>query len=401
MKSEGQLTIEELGEFLAKLAEKSESVYWLSNPDFSRIIYVSPAYEKIWGYPREVLYQSSATWMDHLAPDDIKCRNHPLMAEQIASFGPDARIEEVYKIIRADGKFRWILDRCFPIYNEANECLAVSGVAIDITDDKQAEEALKKAKEEAESAFAEMEKMNEGLKLIAASIAHELRTPLSAISSAMKGILKYLPQLLTTYQIAKDNRLQIPYIPSYRVELLNKINNQIQREIESSHLIIDMLLMKIQQPNTIKSDFQIYSIVACINEAIKRYPLATEDKILIHWTPDTDFHFKGKSALIIHVFFNLIKNALYYVKNTDKGEITISLASDSDFNKVYFKDTGKGIAPEILPHIFERFYSKTTGGAGIGLAFCKQVLQEIGGDINCQSIEHEFTQFEILFPPLS
>lgn len=92
----------------------------------------------------------------------------------------------------------------------------------------------------------------------------------------------------------------------------------------------------------------------------------------------------------------MVKNALHYVNLNNNSEIYIYIKHGSPFDKVYFKDTGKGISADNLPHIFERFFSKTIGG--VGLAFCKQTLQEIGGDILCSSVENEFTKFELRFP---
>lgn len=68
------------------------------------------------------------------------------------------------------------------------------------------------------------------------------------------------------------------------------------------------------------------------------------------------------------------------------------------YNSLYFKDTSTGIAPEVLPHIFESFYSKTARGTGVGLAFCKSTMREFGGDIVCESVEGEFTTFVLTFP---
>ena len=120
MEASTHLSLEAIADFLSKLAEKSESVYWLSSPDFKRIAYISPAYEKIWGRSRNILYAEPELWITYLHPDDVK-NYHPihLMAERVAKLGPAARYEEDYRILRPDGEVRWIIDRGFPIYDEA------------------------------------------------------------------------------------------------------------------------------------------------------------------------------------------------------------------------------------------------------------------------------------------
>ena len=64
------------------------------------------------------------------------------------------------------------------------------------------------------------------------------------------------------------------------------------------------------------------------------------------------------------------------------------------------KDYGRGIAKENLPHIFDRFYTKSRSGTGIGLAFCKTLMEELGGTIECKSSLGKYTRFTLTFPEL-
>src|SRR6185437_15188103 len=126
-----KLTLEDIGSFLGKLAEKSESVYWLSSADFKKIQYISPAYEKIWGRNRDILYKEPELWITYLHPDDV-VGHHPIhaMAERVEKEGPSARYHESYRIIRPDGEIRWIIDQGFPIYNVDGQCCGITGVAV-------------------------------------------------------------------------------------------------------------------------------------------------------------------------------------------------------------------------------------------------------------------------------
>ena len=100
---------------------------------------------------------------------------------------------------------------------------------------------------------------------------------------------------------------------------------------------------------------------------------------------------------------NLIKNGLYYVQRAGKGEITISTETTDNANHILVHDTGAGIPLMVRKQIFERFYTTTrTGqGAGIGLSFCKMVMEAIGGDIKCESVEGDHTTFTLTFPRAS
>ena len=115
---------------------------------------------------------------------------------------------------------------------------------------------------------------------------------------------------------------------------------------------------------------------------------------------EDDFKFMGDELLMIHIIFNLLKNALYYIADASKGKISIILERGEEVNKLYFKDTGTGISQEILPHIFDHFFSKTENGTGIGLSFCKMAMERINGEISCFSKEGEFTEFLLTFPIL-
>lgn len=115
-----------------------------------------------------------------------------------------------------------------------------------------------------------------------------------------------------------------------------------------------------------------------------------------------DFEYEGISVLTSHILYNLLKNALRAIVNADKGTIKIKLESGVRFNKLIFRDTATGIAKEFLPKMFKLFESQTTaeGGTGVGLAFCKTIMQSYGGDIVCGSVEGEYTEFILTFPCL-
>lgn len=108
-------------------------------------------------------------------------------------------------------------------------------------------------------------------------------------------------------------------------------------------------------------------------------------------------------ALTNHILYNLIKNALRAIGNSDKGMIIIRLETGEKLNKLIFRDTATGISKEFLPKMFKLFESQSAsqGGTGVGLAFCKLIMQSYSGDIVCDSVEGEFTEFVLSFPAVS
>jgi PAS domain S-box-containing protein len=120
-----------------QLAHHIREVFWMSNADKSRIIYVSRAYEEIWGKTCSSLYTSPKSWTDAIHPDDRK-----LVLENTATKLLTGEYDEVYRIIRPDGSIRWVQDRAFPIRDAAGNIYRIVGIADDITKRKQAWDAL-------------------------------------------------------------------------------------------------------------------------------------------------------------------------------------------------------------------------------------------------------------------
>ena len=139
-----------------------------------------------------------------------------------------------------------------------------------------------------------------------------------------------------------------------------------------------------------------------MDEALGCYPFAAGEQGRIR-VEGGDFELFGPQTLLIHVLHNLIKNALDGVHAAGKGDIRLALESGSDWNRLTVTDTGSGIAPEVMPRIFDEFFSlKGPGrGTGMGLPFCRRVMNDLGGDIACRSILGEYTRVELRFPPIA
>ncbi|MEA5501075.1 PAS domain S-box protein [Limnoraphis robusta] len=144
--SERQQTQEALQtseERFRQMAENVEDVFWIAQMQDYKVLYVSPAYETLWGYSCESLYANPYKWMEMIHPED-RSKAEVAFTEQVKT----GRCAVEFRVIRPDGSIRWIRDRGFPIPEEDGQIRRVAGIAEDITERKQAEAALKQREEE-------------------------------------------------------------------------------------------------------------------------------------------------------------------------------------------------------------------------------------------------------------
>ncbi len=228
----------------------------------------------------------------------------------------------------------------------------------------------------------------DSIKMLAGAIAHELRTPLASISMMSTNLKKSLTRLFESQENQGSTEPD---------KALMSMPERLNSTAKNAFTIIDMVLMNLKDVSG-QDVSKIISMEYYVRETLADYPLTETEKSLINFNPTTDFEFKGDETLFKHVLFNLLKNALHYVKASGKGEITITLKPGRYENQLIFKDTGKGMPESMVPHIFDRFYSRTQHGTGIGLAFCKSVMSKFKGSIACESIENVHTTFILSFP---
>jgi len=124
-----------------QLAENINKVFWLANPEVTQIHYVSPAYEKMWGRSCTSLYAEPTSWMDSVHPDDRE-RAREVRAQAVAG-----EHDQTYRIVCPDGSLRWVHDRAFPVRDDSGNLVRIAGVAEDITELKNAEALVARARE--------------------------------------------------------------------------------------------------------------------------------------------------------------------------------------------------------------------------------------------------------------
>lgn len=266
-----------------------------------------------------------------------------------------------------DGVKRVFLSKKMPWIDPQKNVQGIVGISFDVTAQKELEQAHNELiAKELKSAI-----------LVSASIAHEVRTPMATIQNLVEIIRELQPDLKPETE---------DYLES------------ITKETNRTNEFINILLANIKKIDT--SRFTQVKIRKCIFDAVDRFPYSNEkDRALITIEePIEDFEFYGDDNLMVHVFFNLIKNAIFFIKASKKGEITIHYEATDDKHLLYFTDTACGIPEDILVNIFDSFYTTSKVGSGIGLSFCKMAFEAFGGKIRCVSEVDKYTKFIMEFP---
>lgn len=127
-----------------QMADNIEEVFWMTDALTGEELYMSPASERVWGRTSEYLMQNSTTFMDCVLPED-----RPVVQRGVERERAGEKVEMEYRITRPDGTVRWIWDRAFPVFDEKGQVKILAGIAADITERKQAVEALRESENKA------------------------------------------------------------------------------------------------------------------------------------------------------------------------------------------------------------------------------------------------------------
>jgi heavy metal sensor kinase len=210
-----------------------------------------------------------------------------------------------------------------------------------------------------------LNKTFESQKQFIADASHEIRTPLTVI----KGNLDLLKR-----NIAEADRK----------ESLRAIEAEARR---LSMIAGDLLLLAEVEAGQVQKQENV-SLKELVTEELKRARLSTDNQEIVLGHIE-DLRVTGDPYKLRQVLSNLVDNAIKYTPRG--GSVTLSVFRHGDWAKVVVSDTGIGIAPENLPHLFDRFYrvdkarSRGGGGTGLGLAIVKEIIEQHGGKITVDS----------------
>jgi PAS domain S-box-containing protein len=365
--------LQERDERFRQIAENINEVFWITNLAMDQMIYVSPAYEKIWGRTCDSLYEHPHNWIDAIHPDD-----RDRVIKSALNQTQRVNYDETYRILRPNGTVRWIHDRGFPICNAEGVVYRIVGTAEDITKQRKLEEQ-----------FLQAQKM-EAIGTLAGGIAHDFNNILAAITGYA--------------ELGKMAAKDLPKVREYLDTILQAGNRAIG-------LVKQILTFSRQQEQT-RETVQLREVV---DESVKLLRATIPATIEFNISLAADASPVLADVNQIHqVVMNLGTNAWHAMKdkpgrlNIKLENFTVDAAMSETHNqlrprpyvRLSVSDTGCGMPQAVMKHIFEPFYTtKPRGeGTGLGLSVVHGIMQSHDGTITVYSQIGEGTVFHLYFP---
>ncbi|MGQ4647264.1 ATP-binding protein [Lyngbya aestuarii] len=349
-----------------QLAENINQVFWLTSSDKTQMLYVSPAYEAIWGRTSQSLQEQPLSWLDTVHSEDQQLVRDSLEIEMQGKFS-----SQEFRIVHPEKGIRWLESRAFPIKSDSGKLERIAGIVEDITERKQADldtrQALEREKE-----------LNELKSRFVAMVSHEFRNPLNAISG--------LTQLLERYS------------SSWSAEKKQEVFGRIRAGVNKmDNLLDDVLLIGRAEVGKLKFEPVQLELEKLCRELINELQLSTESKHQIEFTYQGSKTAVVDEKLLRQILTNLLSNALKY---SPKGS-TVECQVNCQASQVTFQiqDQGIGIPEKDKPRLFESFHRAANvgkiPGTGLGLAIVKQCVELHQGEITVESEVGVGTTFRV------
>jgi PAS domain S-box-containing protein len=353
-----------------QLAENIDQVFWMLDLSTHKVLYASPAFERIWGCDTSALYRDRGWLIQTVHPED---------RERAAGFlgrvGAGSA-EEYYRIIRPDGAVRWIHDRAFVVRNPEGEPYRVAGIADDITAQRELEDQLNQAN-----------KM-EAVGRLAGGVAHDFNNLLTVIGGYSQMLLEN-----TGAGDAKRGKLEQILNAANRAGILTK-------------QLLAFSRRQVQQPGLVNVNHLVTNMQAMLGRIIG-------EQVTIETALDPELGLiKADPHQLEQVVMNLAVNARDAMPNGGLFRIATHMAGairpangpgpdeSGRYVRVSITDTGCGMDERIRERAFEPFFTtKGVGkGTGLGLSTVYGIVHQNLGKIQVFSQPGQGTVFELYFP---
>jgi PAS domain S-box-containing protein len=334
------------------LVNSVEGIVWEADVPSFQFLFISKQAERVLGYPVERWLSEPTFWKDHVHPDD---REWALQFWQTATAEKrDHQFE--YRMIAADGSVVWLRD-LVTVVVEGDRATRVRGLMVDLTNRKQAEEALRQAQADL-AHVSRVTTMGE----LTASLAHEVKQPIAAASTNATTCLRWwagdTPNIeearAAAMRIVKDGKRAAEIIS--RIRLLFQKGSPQRELVDVNEVIREMIVL-------LRGETTRYSI-SIRTELATDLPQAMGDRVQLQ-----------------QVLMNLMLNGIDAMKDADGSRELIikSQGAESEEVVVSVTDSGVGLPPHQAEQIFNAFFTTKPHGTGMGLRISRSIIESHGG----------------------
>ncbi|MET0553955.1 MAG: response regulator [Vicinamibacteria bacterium] len=355
-----------------QLAENIPEVFWVSPVEGGRPLYVSPAYETVWGQTLESFYERPSSWLDAVIPEDVDTAH--AFAERSAR---GETVSEEFRISRPDGALRWLWVRSFPVRDEGGTLRRIAGVTLDITDRRSLDQQFRQA-----------QKM-EAVGRLAGGVAHDFNNLIGVVMGYGESALRTLP-------------------PGHAAR--PKLDQVLQAAERATRVTRQLLVFSRKH----SPDPRVVSLDAVIHEMerlLRR--LIGEDLDLVVRAGPAGACIRADVREVEQVLMNLAVNARDAMP--EGGRLTIETTVErvaahsgpaergvrtGDYVVLTVSDTGTGIPADVQPQIFEPFFTTKDPerGTGLGLSTVYGIVDQAQGSILLDSQAGAGASFRIYWP---
>ncbi|MBF0422612.1 MAG: response regulator, partial [Magnetococcales bacterium] len=362
--------LRESEEKFRQMTESIQEMFWLREVDTGQLLYVSPAYETLWGRPVGALYRHPDSRFDAVHPDD-----RPRVRQAMADNPAFCDLE--YRVRHADGSQRWIHERSFPVADQSGSTYRIAGVAVDVTGHKMAEERSRKL----EGQLFQTRKL-EAIGIMAGGIAHDFNNILS-------GIIGFTEMALRG----------VEHVPLVK----NQLNAVLEAGLRAAELVRQILTFSRE---TGPMPLEPVLVAPLFKETVKLLRTHLPDHIELHLDLDPEAGpVLCQPIQMQQILMNLFTNAVMALKEVDDAVLTIGLGNDvqGQVVELWVSDNGTGMSEETLGRIFDPFFTTRPHGegTGLGLSIVYGIVQSLGGTIHAESRPRQGSRFQIRLPRAS
>ncbi|HSN85422.1 MAG TPA: ATP-binding protein [Thermoanaerobaculia bacterium] len=334
------------------LIDRLDAIFWEADVESFEFLYVSPRAEPLLGYPMERWLHEPGFWPKILHPED-----RGWVVESCLCATREGRDNDFeYRALAADGRVVWLRDMVYVEKDEAGKATLLRGIMLDITAQKQVEQALRESGE-AKDRFLAM-------------LAHELRNPLGAVSNAL--------------QVMRISRAGDPaWERSFQV-----IERQVRHQTRLLNDLLEVSRLTRGKAEAHKERLDLRRLVEETVEdnrgGIERAGLSVAVEL-----PSGPVWVEGDSTQLSQVLANFLSNAEKF--SAPGGRVEVRMRTEGPRAAVTVADTGIGLEPAMLAQVWEVFsqadssLERSRGGLGLGLALAKGFVELNGGEVRAES----------------